>query len=205
MVLVTPIIDRAAGLLRVSFPSTSDDASLPGYSVQLYPSANDVHSWESAPESYMHGMTLPPSVVPLAVDVDAGGPSPSEQWSTYLGTRVRFCQVATERFSVRSIEGPVPEPHEIAYKTEEMQTGFADGYPMLVATEGEHASAAMVSITDSVYRITQGRPIGGPRLVALGGITLRSIRTESSPFSTECRAAGLGIGMGRRSVEGAGD
>lgn len=141
MVLVIPTIDRAAGLLRVTFP-TSTDASpqqLPGFAVPLEPTQAQVGSWESAPESYMHGMTLPPSVVPQALD--AASPSPSAQWSTYLGTHVRFVQTAAtldpSRFKPRSLEGPVPESQEIAYGVDEMQTGFADGYPMLIATEGE--------------------------------------------------------------------
>lgn len=117
------------------------------------------------PSSIMHGHTLPPALIPPAFH--SPSMSPSEQISRFLGIDVQLVQVSPFKTDERVCRPP-PGVGEKAEWEEEVQedkvkgegevvTGFADGYPLLIANEGEFPARdlvkAVVQHVDSLVRL----------------------------------------------------
>lgn len=103
----------------------------------------------------MHKKPLPPSYIPAhtAIPGTRGpAPSPAEQLSTYLGRAVELIQKSPFAHDARRVVAPPTtgvrgkawlEAGEVEYGVERVETGYADGYPVLLANEGESGSPAM--------------------------------------------------------------
>lgn len=108
----------------------------------------------------MHKKPLPPSYIPTytpipgtPVDQTTAFPSPSDQLTTYLGRPVEFIQKSPFLEDVRRVVAPpVPPasgvrkewltPGDLEYGVGQrggrgVETGYADGFPVLLANEGE--------------------------------------------------------------------
>jgi hypothetical protein len=95
------------------------------------------------PSSIMHGHTLPPALIPPALH--SPSKSPSEQISRFLGIDVQLVQVSPFKTDKRVCEPPPGDGEKAEWEEQaqvdkakgEVVTGFADGYPLLIANEGE--------------------------------------------------------------------
>jgi hypothetical protein len=95
--------------------------------------------------SIMHSHTLPPALISPALH--SPSVSPSEQISRFLGIDVQLVQVSPFKSDERVCEAPPGDGEKAGWEEQvqvdkvkgegEVVTGFADGYPLLIANEGE--------------------------------------------------------------------
>ncbi|KAJ9107731.1 hypothetical protein QFC21_001191 [Naganishia friedmannii] len=172
MVLITSEIDEANNLLQVTFPA---ETSLPGFAVRLQ--AEDAEVRMSA--TIMHKKLLPPSYLPAFIPIpgtisaDGFFPSPDEQLSTYFSKPVQFIQKSPFIEDIRTL-APPPVSKEMKANdqngdwltTDDLEyglakingvkqergaeTGYADGYPVLLANE-ESFKNVQSSLDTAVY------------------------------------------------------
>ncbi|KAJ9108595.1 hypothetical protein QFC19_002311 [Naganishia cerealis] len=161
MVLISPQIDEASNLLRVTFPV---ETGLPGFAVKLQVEDAEIRTWQRISPTIMHKKPLPPSFLPSYTSIpgtfpeDDLCPSPDEQLSTYFGKPVQFIRKSPFIEDIRTLAPPPVtkamkengQGHEWL-KSEDLEygfskingvkqergveTGFADGYPVLLANE----------------------------------------------------------------------
>ena len=160
MILVAPTIDQVKGELIVAFPQ---DSGLPSFAVPLNPSDEQKKGYHgyvrlllctvsNPPADYrpdcrmdhaIHfGQDLFPVLVPDALPSHSTERTPSELFSVYLGKDVRFVMQAFEKRPLLKFE---PKDGDLEYEGVG-ETSFADGYPFLLATEGEEFEGCMLSI-----------------------------------------------------------
>jgi uncharacterized protein YcbX len=155
MVLIAPEIDDERNLLVVRFP---EEARLPGFAVRLQVDEAEIRGWQKVGPTIMHKKPLPPSYIPTYTAIPSSDPelptcpSPSAQLSQYLGRSVEFIQKSPFEEDVRSLVAPPVSKAmkergrdgewlvagELEY--ERGETGFADGYPVLLANEESFAN-----------------------------------------------------------------
>lgn len=113
--------------------------------------------WCRVGQTIMHKKPLPLSYIPTytpipGTNVDLTSfPSPWEQMSTYLGRSVQLIQKSPFEEDVRRVVAPPTtptagkdwlEPGEVEYGA--VETGYADGFPVLLANEGGSYSVPRV-------------------------------------------------------------
>lgn len=103
----------------------------------------------------MHKKPLPPSYIPTYIAIPGSQgpiPSPAEQLSTYLGRAVEFIQKSPFEEDVRKLVAPPTistrgkgwlQAEDVEYGVERAETGYADGYPVLIANESEFPPALL--------------------------------------------------------------
>lgn len=100
----------------------------------------------------MHGHTLPPALIPPALH--SPSKSPSEQISRFLGIDVQLVQVSPLKTDERVCDPPPGDGEKAEWEEQaqvdkargEVITGFADGYPLLIANEGESTNSGLVKV-----------------------------------------------------------
>lgn len=149
MVLVSPTIDEAHNQLVVEFPQ---DSGLPSFAVPLNPTDEQkkgyegyvrllycdrrrltIDSFARMGHAIHFGHDLFPVLIPHALPSHSTERTPSELFSAYLGKDVRFVIQAFEKRPLLKFE---PKNGDLEYEGVG-ETKFADGYPFLLATEGE--------------------------------------------------------------------
>ena len=115
----------------------------------------------------MHGHTLPPAL--LVPALHSPSTSPSAQISRFLGIDVQLVRVSPIKEDVRRCDAPPGEGEKTEWEEEslrlgasgEVTTGFADGYPLLIANEGESLlfsqAWALLMMTPRSNRIVPSR------------------------------------------------
>lgn len=138
----------------------------------------------------MHKKPLPPSYIPTYTPIpgtaeETSVPSPSEQLSSYLARSVQFIQKSPFEEDVRRVFAPPKtpaagkdwlEPGEVEYGV--VETGYADGYPVLLANEGKFPRVTGERVL-TLRRIIRRRAIlthGYPRPSL--GLEIRQPRTD---------------------------
>ncbi|GHJ90111.1 hypothetical protein NliqN6_6513 [Naganishia liquefaciens] len=141
MVLIEPEIDEINNLLIVRFPEAT---GLPGFAVKLNVDESEIRTWQKVGPTIMHKKPLPaafvPPHVPFVASVDPNL-TPSAQLSTYLSRPVQFIQKSPFEEDKRPLVPPPGSPDwlvggDVEYAEKRgAETGFADGYPVLLASE----------------------------------------------------------------------
>jgi uncharacterized protein YcbX len=95
----------------------------------------------------MHDKPLPASLLPPTTPLTSTASNSSltadDQLSQFLKMDVQFIQVSPWLEDKRICEAPPGRPEEVEWnrhlvkKEVDLTTGFADGYPILIANEGE--------------------------------------------------------------------
>ncbi|KAI5451183.1 hypothetical protein NCC49_002059 [Naganishia albida] len=165
MVLITPEIDQERNLLVVRFPEGTE---LPGFAVKLNVDGDEIRPWTKVGPTIMHKKPLPPSYIPTYIAIPGSQgpiPSPAEQLSTYLGRAVEFIQKSPFEEDVRKLVAPPTistrgkgwlQAEDVEYGVERAETGYADGYPVLIANETSFRDVRS-SLADSVNPVADSK------------------------------------------------
>ena len=174
----------------------------------------------------MHGHTLPPALIPPALH--SPSMSPSEQISRFLGIDVQLVQVSPFKTDERVCEAPPGDGEKAEWEEQtqvdkakgdgEVVTGFADGYPLLIANEGKspaqnfgqdcvvkridlarscvccHATASYRAVTASIRDSASDEPPSG--LTNLGP-TFDKARWRERSFDLHRFRANIIVGSGQ--------
>lgn len=137
MVMISPTVDEARGVLRIAFlpgAISSDDPSPPGpIEVPLNPSSVELASWHVWDDVQVWGSTVSAYVVPTTVQNN-----PHDVISYFLGFPVTLVFKPPHTLPPRALVLPsdkAPEAYALPQALpKDAQCSFADGFPFLIVS-----------------------------------------------------------------------